>query len=76
VNWANNIRISDHVWLGAFTQILGGAEINKNAIIGIRSLVKGKIEAGVIAAGIPAKPVKSGFTWDSRRVLEGDPGSL
>ena len=76
VNWAKNIRISDHVWLGAFTQILGGAEIDKNAIIGIRSLVKGKIEAGVIAAGIPAKPVKSGFTWDSRRVLEGDPGSL
>jgi acetyltransferase-like isoleucine patch superfamily enzyme len=74
INWAKNIHIGEHVWLGAYTQILGGAEIEKNAIIGIRSLVKGKIEEGVIAAGIPAKAIRSGFTWDSRRILEGDPG--
>jgi acetyltransferase-like isoleucine patch superfamily enzyme len=74
VNWAGNVRIGDHVWLGAYTQVLGGADIEKNAIIGIRSLVKGKIESGVIAAGVPAKPVRNGFTWDSRRKLEGDPG--
>ena len=75
VNWAKNVRIAEHVWLGAYTQVLGGADIEKNAIIGIRSLVKGKIPSGVIAAGIPAKVVKEGFTWDSRRRLEGDPGA-
>jgi acetyltransferase-like isoleucine patch superfamily enzyme len=75
VNWAKNIKIRDHVWLGAFSQVLGGADIGENAIIGIRSLVKGKIEPGVIAAGIPAKTIKSGFTWDSKRILAGDPGS-
>ena len=75
VNWAPNIRIGEHVWLGAYSQVLGGADIGKDAIIGIRSLVKGKIESGVIAAGIPAKPVRSGFSWDSRRRLEGDPGA-
>ena len=75
VNWAKNIRIAEHVWLGAYTQVLGGADIEKNAIIGIRSLVKGNIPSGVIAAGIPAKVVKEGFTWDSRRMLDGDPGA-
>ena len=75
VNWAKNIKIRDHVWLGAFSQVLGGADIGENSIIGIRSLVKGKIERGVIAAGIPAKTIKSGFTWDSKRILTGDPGS-
>ena len=60
--------------MGAFSQILGGADIGENAIIGIRSLVKGEIEPGVIAAGIPAKTIKSGFTWDSKRILGGDPG--
>jgi len=76
VNWAKNIRIGDHVWLGAYSQILGGADIAKNAIIGIRSLVKGSIPSGVIAAGIPAKVVKEGFTWDSKRRLDGDPGAV
>lgn len=75
VNWARNIRIAEHVWLGAYTQVLGGADIEKNAIIGIRSLVKGNIPSGVIAAGIPAKVVKEGFTWDSRRMLDLDPGA-
>ena len=75
VNWAKNIRISEHVWLGAYTQVLGGADIEKNAIIGIRSLVKGNIPSGTIAAGIPAKPVREGFTWDSRRFTDGDPGA-
>jgi acetyltransferase-like isoleucine patch superfamily enzyme len=76
VNWAKNISIGEHVWLGAYSQVLGGADIGKNAIIGIRSLVKGKVGEGVIAAGIPAKPIRSGFTWDSRRILDGDPGAL
>ncbi len=76
VNWAKNIRIGEHVWLGAYTQVLGGADIKKNAIIGIRSLVKGEIPAGVIAAGIPAKAIRDGFTWDSRRMLDGDPGAV
>ncbi len=74
VNWAKNIRIGNHVWLGAYTQILGGAEIEPHAIIGIRSLVKGNIPSGTIAAGIPAKVVREGYTWDSRRITEGDPG--
>jgi acetyltransferase-like isoleucine patch superfamily enzyme len=76
VNWAKNISIGEHVWLGAYTQVLGGADIKKNAVIGIRSLVKGEIPAGVIAAGIPAKVLRDGFTWDSRRILDGDPGAL
>ena len=76
VNWAKNIKIGKHVWLGAHTQILGGAEIGENAIIGIRSLVNGSIPAGNIAVGIPAKPVKSGFTWDSNRITDGDPFQL
>jgi acetyltransferase-like isoleucine patch superfamily enzyme len=67
VNAAKNIRIGSHVWLGAHTQILGGADIEENAIIGIRSLVKGPIEANSIAAGIPAKVLKTGYNWDSKR---------
>jgi len=73
VNWAKDIQIGRHVWLGAKTEILGGAEIGENAIIGIGSMVNGKIEANCIAVGTPAKVVKSGFTWAGERLTEGDP---
>lgn len=73
VNWAKNVHIGDHVWLGAHTQILGGAEIGENSIIGIRSLVSGAISPQSIAVGIPAKVIKTGYNWDSRRWKDGDP---
>jgi len=73
VNWARNIEIGNHVWLGAHTQIIGGAQIGENSIIGIRSLVNSAISENSIAVGIPAKVVKTGFTWDSKRWQEGDP---
>ena len=72
VNWAKNIQIADHVWLGANTQILGGATIGENSIIGIRSLVNSTIEPNAIAVGTPAKVIKRGFNWDSKRWLDGD----
>ena len=72
VNFAKNIRIGNHVWLGAHTQIIGGAEISDHCIIGIRSLVNGSIPESAIAVGTPARVAKKGYTWDSRRFLEGD----
>lgn len=38
--------------------ILKGAYIEDGAIIGAKSLVKGKIEKNVIAVGVPAKELK------------------
>ena len=73
-NWAKNIIINAHVWLGAHTQIIGGADIGENTTIGIRSLVNGKIPANCIAVGTPARVAKTGFSWDSVRWTEGDPG--
>jgi acetyltransferase-like isoleucine patch superfamily enzyme len=74
INWAKNIQIGNHVWLGAYTQILGGANIGGNSIIGIRSMVNGTIPPDSVAVGIPARVAKKGYTWDSQRTLDGDPG--
>lgn len=76
INWAKDIIIGNHVWLGAKTEILGGAEIGENSIIGIGSLVNGKIPSHSIAVGSPARVAKSGFTWQSDRILKGDPYSM
>ena len=74
-NWAKNILINAHVWLGAHTQIIGGADIGENTTIGIRSLVNGKIPPNCIAVGTPARVAKTGYNWDSVRWTDGDPGA-
>lgn len=70
INYAKNIYIKDHVWIGAHVQILKGVTIGENSIIGIRSLVTKDISNNCIAAGIPAKPLKSNVTWDRERTYE------
>lgn len=73
MNWAKDIIIRNHVWLGANTQIMGGADVGENSTIGIRSLVNGKIPANCIAVGSPARAAKNGFNWDSVRWTNDDP---
>lgn len=77
INYAKDVKIGNRVWLGAYSQVLGGADIGDNAIIGIRSLVSKPFPTGCIGAGIPAKVVREGVTWSSKRTYdEGYPDFL
>ncbi len=65
VNYAQDIKIDDHVWLAAHCRILKGVIISKNSIVGTNAVVtKVFNEMGVILAGSPAKIVKRNITWD------------
>jgi acetyltransferase-like isoleucine patch superfamily enzyme len=70
INYAKDVHIGNRVWLGAYSQVLGGANIGENAIIGIRSLISKPFPAGCIGAGIPAKVVREGVTWNSQRTYD------
>ncbi len=48
------ITIEDNVWIGCDTTVLPGAHIGPMTVIGAKSLVRGDIPGGVMAAGIPA----------------------
>jgi len=69
----SEIRIGDRVWCGANVTIVAGAEIESDVVIGAGSLVKNKIPAGVLAAGVPARVIReikrtknrSLWTWAS-----------
>ncbi len=52
------IKIGNDVWIAANCTILRGSVIEDGAIIGAKSLVKGKIDCDGIAVGIPAKVIK------------------
>ena len=66
-NWLNpagNIIIEPHVWVGQDSLILKNTEIGFGSIIGAKSLVNKKIPRCCIAAGIPAKVIKTNVSWD------------
>lgn len=63
INHARSIVIGDHVWLADGVVVLKGVTIADNTVVGIGSLVTGKVEAGCVAAGNPARIVRQGVTW-------------
>lgn len=70
INYAKNIVIGDHVWIGNNVQILKGVTIGSNSIVGVRSLVTKDVKENSIVAGIPARTVKENVNWDRKRIYE------
>lgn len=70
INYAQDIRINDHVWLASHCCILKGVIIGKNSIVGTNAVVtKSFDEMGVILAGSPARIVKRNITWDKENII-------
>jgi acetyltransferase-like isoleucine patch superfamily enzyme len=53
------IKIGDRVWCGMRVTICAGVEIGDDVVIGAGSIVTKSLPSGVLAYGIPAKPVKA-----------------
>jgi acetyltransferase-like isoleucine patch superfamily enzyme len=69
INYAKDIRIGDHVWIGAHCSILKGVEVKNNCIVATRSVVtKGFDQEGVIIGGSPSRILKENITWDRKRI--------
>tara|TARA_R110002110_G_scaffold105662_5_gene265468 strand:+ start:9091 stop:9795 length:705 start_codon:yes stop_codon:yes gene_type:complete len=68
LNPAQDIEIGDHVWLAQGVRIMKGALIGQHSVIGSRSMVMGAIPSHSLAVGVPARVVRSGITWDRRRL--------
>lgn len=67
INKAANVLLETHVWIGADVKILKGVTIGKNSIIGTSSVVTRDIPSGCVAAGIPARVIRSGVDWTRER---------
>jgi acetyltransferase-like isoleucine patch superfamily enzyme len=57
------IVIGDRVWLATRVLVMKGAEIGDGTIVGAGSIVVGKLPAGCIAAGSPARPLRKDVVW-------------
>ena len=67
INPAKNVILQSHVWIGAHAKILKGVTISSNSVIGTTSVVTNNIPSNCIAAGIPAKVIKTGTNWKRDR---------
>ena len=57
------IKIGNHVWIGQGASILKGVTIGDGAIIAAGAIVTKDIPGGCIAAGIPAKVIRTNVKW-------------
>lgn len=69
INFAKNILIDDHVWVGAHVSILKGVNLKKNSIVATRSLVTKSFEReNILIGGTPARILKSDVHWLRERI--------
>lgn len=64
INPAKNISIGNHVWLAQNVTILGGTIIGDGSVIGAGGIVKSSIPNNCIAAGTPAKLIRTNVAWE------------
>jgi len=53
------VRIGANVWLGTKVSVLKGSEVGAGSVIGANSVVRGVVAPMSVAAGIPARVVRS-----------------
>lgn len=70
INFASDISIANHVWIGTNAQILKGVSIGNNAIIAAGAVVTKEVPDHTLAAGVPAKVKKQNVTWDRKKLME------
>lgn len=64
VNHAKDIKVGNHVWIGAQATLLAGAEVGDGSVIGFGSIVTKKIPNNCIAVGSPARVVRRNIAWE------------
>ncbi|GGD65626.1 acyltransferase [Paenibacillus nasutitermitis] len=56
---SGKIRIARDVWIGCGVRVLSGVEIGSRSVIAAGAVVTRSVPSGVVAAGVPAKNVKT-----------------
>lgn len=57
------IVIEDHVWIGARVTVLKGVTIGEGSIVAAGAVVSRDVPPHTLVAGVPAKVVKEGVSW-------------
>jgi acetyltransferase-like isoleucine patch superfamily enzyme len=72
----SHITIGRHVWLGRRCMVLKNVSIGDGSIVGAASLVTKDVPPASIAAGVPARVIRSGVSWCENPNKIGDADAL
>ncbi|MFD5215773.1 acyltransferase [Microbacterium sp. NPDC058345] len=64
VNISRDIIVGAHVWIGYNASILGGVSIGSGSVIGLGSVVTKDVPNNAVAAGNPARVVRTDVAWE------------
>ena len=65
LNSSQDVKIGNHVWIGANALILKGSYIPDNCVVGARALVNKKFDkTNCVIAGMPAQIKKENINWN------------
>lgn len=74
INYAKDIIIGNHVWIGLRTIILKGAIIPPDSVVSAKSVVcafdTNSIQNGCLIGGVPAKVIKRNINWCRERIIK------
>jgi acetyltransferase-like isoleucine patch superfamily enzyme len=71
INYAKDVSISDHVWIGAHSILLKGSSIPENSVVATGSVVtRGYEKKGIIIGGNPSSQLKEGINWSRERLYK------
>jgi len=69
INFAGDIYIGNHVWIGQDVVLLKNSIIKDESIIGLRSVISNKeFEKNSLIVGMPAKVIKENINWLRERI--------
>lgn len=68
INSAKDVNIKSHVWLGRNVTINKGVTVSENSVVAGHSVVTKSTPPNCVAAGVPAKVVKTEVDWDRKRI--------
>lgn len=67
INFAKDIHVGNHVWIGANVVLLKGATVANDSVVSYGSIVtKAFGETNCVIAGVPATIVKREINWDKK----------
>lgn len=58
------VKIGNNVWIGMNVTVLKGVHIGEGSIIAAGAVVTGDIPPNCLAAGVPARVIKTGVRWE------------
>lgn len=64
INPGADVDLGDRVWLGDGASIMKGVTVGSDSVIAARSVVTKDVPANSVAAGVPARVVRTGVKWD------------